>query len=312
MWYNILMFDNQNQQPTQQGATNQNEQDASQHSSASQTGQYDEQNKSKSQGRVEDIFADTDASSPAQQAPGSYFQNSLSGQNLNQENKSALSQGKIYPSQNSGVRGVPQEQVSGRKKPPFPIKNFLFVILMFLIFFGIAFGGYIIWKNNLLKDTFLLDKKENQEQPNSQSDQNFANENIDNAKTQNSEENEKQEESAKQAEQEEEIEQGADSKLKDFQQGQIDKAIDPIPVDPSSKDTDQDGLSDAEELELGTNLRLVDSDSDGLSDWEEVSIFGTDPLNPDTDGDSYLDGEEVQNGYNPLGSGKLLNIEEAE
>jgi len=50
----------------------------------------------------------------------------------------------------------------------------------------------------------------------------------------------------------------------------------------------------------------VDSDNDGLDDDLE-KLFGTDPANPDTDGDGYLDGEETENGYNPLGEGKLYN-----
>ena len=70
-------------------------------------------------------------------------------------------------------------------------------------------------------------------------------------------------------------------------------------------DTDEDGLTDIEELRLGTNPARVDTDFDGLSDWDEVKSFKTDPVNSDSDGDGYLDGIEVQNGYNPLGSGKL-------
>ena len=46
------------------------------------------------------------------------------------------------------------------------------------------------------------------------------------------------------------------------------------------------------------NLKL-DSDNDGLSDAEENKI-GTDINNPDTDNDGYSDGEEVKNGFNPL------------
>ncbi|MFA6285846.1 MAG: chitobiase/beta-hexosaminidase C-terminal domain-containing protein [Opitutaceae bacterium] len=42
-----------------------------------------------------------------------------------------------------------------------------------------------------------------------------------------------------------------------------------------------------------------DSDSDGLSDFEELAL-GTDPLNSDTDGDGMLDGTEVHYGLNPL------------
>ncbi len=47
-----------------------------------------------------------------------------------------------------------------------------------------------------------------------------------------------------------------------------------------------------------------DFDDDGLTDEEEVQ-YGTDPENPDSDSDGYLDGDEVKNGYNPLGEGKL-------
>lgn len=48
----------------------------------------------------------------------------------------------------------------------------------------------------------------------------------------------------------------------------------------------------------------IDSDNDGLTDNEETQ-YGTDPKNPDTDGDGYKDGDEVKNGYNPAGPGKL-------
>lgn len=47
-----------------------------------------------------------------------------------------------------------------------------------------------------------------------------------------------------------------------------------------------------------------DSDYDGLKD-EMEEIYGTNPKNSDSDNDGYNDGEEVQNGYNPLGTGKL-------
>lgn len=73
-------------------------------------------------------------------------------------------------------------------------------------------------------------------------------------------------------------------------------------------DSDGDGLTDKEEIALGTDPNKIDTDGDLLSDWEEVKIYKTDPLNPDTDGDGYLDGAEVKAGYNPLGPGKLLEI----
>jgi len=74
----------------------------------------------------------------------------------------------------------------------------------------------------------------------------------------------------------------------------------------STKDADQDGLTDEEERKLGTNLNDTDTDGDGLYDMEEVRTYKTDPLNKDTDSDGYLDGEEVGNGYNPNGEGKLI------
>ena len=73
----------------------------------------------------------------------------------------------------------------------------------------------------------------------------------------------------------------------------------------SRKDTDKDGLTDAEEAEYGTSARSEDTDSDGLFDLEEIRTWETDPLNPDTDGDGYMDGKEVEGGYNPNGEGVL-------
>jgi hypothetical protein len=50
-----------------------------------------------------------------------------------------------------------------------------------------------------------------------------------------------------------------------------------------------------------------DSDQDGLSDWQEV-ILGTNPLNPDTDGDGYLDGIEYRSGFDPKKPGPADKI----
>jgi len=50
-----------------------------------------------------------------------------------------------------------------------------------------------------------------------------------------------------------------------------------------------------------------DSDQDGLSDWQEV-IFGTNLLNPDTDGDGYLDGIEYKLGFDPKKPGPADKI----
>lgn len=56
------------------------------------------------------------------------------------------------------------------------------------------------------------------------------------------------------------------------------------------------GLSKAD---LDGNNIFQDTDQDGLTDSEEVS-YGTDPNNADTDNDGYTDGVEVSSGYDPL------------
>ena len=55
-------------------------------------------------------------------------------------------------------------------------------------------------------------------------------------------------------------------------------------------------MSDCIELKIGTDPFNVDSDNDGLSDGDEVKIYGTNPLNPDTDMDGLDDGDEGYNG----------------
>lgn len=64
-------------------------------------------------------------------------------------------------------------------------------------------------------------------------------------------------------------------------------------TDPWKPDTDGDGLYDVEEVELGTNPLSADSDSDGMSDGEELHLRGTDPLLSDTDGDGLPDAVEI-------------------
>jgi hypothetical protein len=64
-------------------------------------------------------------------------------------------------------------------------------------------------------------------------------------------------------------------------------------------DSDQDGLTDLEELSPGTNPLLADSDGDGLSDLEEFNL-GTSPLSTDTDGDGISDSWEIEHGFDPL------------
>lgn len=76
-------------------------------------------------------------------------------------------------------------------------------------------------------------------------------------------------------------------------------------LDPKNSDTDGDGLSDGEEMsEYHTNPMERDSDNDGLTDYQEVKIYYTHPQKPDTDGDGILDGKEIRDGSNALSGDK--------
>lgn len=92
--------------------------------------------------------------------------------------------------------------------------------------------------------------------------------------------------------------------------------IPPIQETPDD-DSDDDGLTNDEEVELGTDPNDSDSDDDGLQDGEEVEgcLYNegttecsdvefpiTDPLDANTDDDSLLDGEEVKGCYFTLGT----------
>jgi hypothetical protein len=56
--------------------------------------------------------------------------------------------------------------------------------------------------------------------------------------------------------------------------------------------TGPDCLSDVE-------LREKDTDKDGLSDWEEINIYGTSAYLPDSDSDNISDYDEIQQGTDP-------------
>jgi Tol biopolymer transport system component len=77
------------------------------------------------------------------------------------------------------------------------------------------------------------------------------------------------------------------------------------------QDTDGDGLTDAEEMQIGTDPNNPDTDGDGLLDGEEVKTYGTDPLKPDTDGDILNDAQELRiyrtDPTNPDSDGDELN-----
>lgn len=63
-------------------------------------------------------------------------------------------------------------------------------------------------------------------------------------------------------------------------------------VDPTL-DTDFDGLTDAEELDIGTDPNKFDTDGDGLPDGDDLRTWGANPLKADTDGGGANDYCEV-------------------
>jgi outer membrane protein OmpA-like peptidoglycan-associated protein len=65
------------------------------------------------------------------------------------------------------------------------------------------------------------------------------------------------------------------------------------PEDPN-KDSDNDGIPDKIEKQLGTDPHNPDTDGDGLTDGDEVNVYKTNPLKADSDGDGLNDGDEVK------------------
>jgi outer membrane protein OmpA-like peptidoglycan-associated protein len=66
-------------------------------------------------------------------------------------------------------------------------------------------------------------------------------------------------------------------------------------------DSDKDGLTNDNEIELGTDPYNPDTDGEGLKDGEEVITYYTDPLKPDTDGDLLTDYDEIAKHHtNPI------------
>jgi len=82
-----------------------------------------------------------------------------------------------------------------------------------------------------------------------------------------------------------------------------------IGTDPTNPDTDEDGINDGDEVDNDSDpldpcdpdptAGPCDQDNDGLTNTEENNL-GTDPTNPDTDGDGINDGDVVDGGSDPL------------
>ncbi len=77
-------------------------------------------------------------------------------------------------------------------------------------------------------------------------------------------------------------------------------------LDPVSQVSENQDLSAADTVQEDASVDAgLDTDQDGLTDMLETVVWFTDPQIADTDADGYSDGEEINNGYNPLGAGKL-------
>lgn len=77
-------------------------------------------------------------------------------------------------------------------------------------------------------------------------------------------------------------------------------------TDPRNPDTDGDGLSDGAEVNTyHTNPLSADTDGDGLSDGAEVNTYHSNPLLADTDGDGFPDGLEVKQGSDPTSAASV-------
>lgn len=75
--------------------------------------------------------------------------------------------------------------------------------------------------------------------------------------------------------------------------------------DDAGDDPDGDGLVNLAEFDAGTDPQEADSDNDGLTDGEEVNEHSTGPLTMDSDGDGLGDGDEVSGSQNPFLDGAL-------
>jgi alpha-tubulin suppressor-like RCC1 family protein len=64
-------------------------------------------------------------------------------------------------------------------------------------------------------------------------------------------------------------------------------------------DADGDGLTNVEELDLGTDPLRADTNGDGIPDGVSVAM-GRDPVSVDLDGDGFSNAEELARGLNPL------------
>jgi hypothetical protein len=81
---------------------------------------------------------------------------------------------------------------------------------------------------------------------------------------------------------------------------ELDEAGNLTTLTSRSQDADGDGLTNEQEYDAYAKPTVADTDGDGLSDGDEVNLHGTSPLLTDTDGDDMPDAWEVTHGLAPL------------
>jgi hypothetical protein len=88
----------------------------------------------------------------------------------------------------------------------------------------------------------------------------------------------------------------------------------PQPADATQADpladTDDDGLTDSEEVVFSTDPAKSDTDGDGLADGDELHVFETNPAKTITANSPYSDGDNLKNGYSPKIAGQKLTEDE--
>tara|TARA_Y100000589_G_scaffold84966_2_gene78950 strand:- start:75352 stop:92235 length:16884 start_codon:yes stop_codon:yes gene_type:complete len=79
--------------------------------------------------------------------------------------------------------------------------------------------------------------------------------------------------------------------------------------EPADGDLDNDGLTNLEEFQQGTNPQDQDSDDDQLWDGWELGVYQTDPTLPDSDNDGRWDGNEaIVDGTDPNDPASVLPV----
>jgi hypothetical protein len=76
----------------------------------------------------------------------------------------------------------------------------------------------------------------------------------------------------------------------------------------SVADSDGDGVTDADEIAVGSDPGRYDTDRDGIGDGEEILVLNSSPVKTDTDGDGSSDWAELVAGTNPANPSSVLAI----